>query len=183
MGGNMKFFLLVLLIFCSIDLTESRASQVANSAAANGVHKGKQSLEILGKVVAHDRDGGISIGGEQWLYMDVFIVKIVKKLSGEISTSYLRVDLLGDLRGGDSQSRLRTPLLEKTIWKMKLEPAPPNDPHLCAYTIQSHIGPGELLVGPQIVPVADATDFPDPNGLQCYALMRKNIQAENTENK
>jgi hypothetical protein len=93
---------------------------------------GSTPIEIVGTVVAHDRDGGI------WLeaidvdeYLGFLIIRVDKVLDGRVQGNYVRADFYG---GGEN--RLPKLLFDGKSWKIRLEPVAAKHYKTCDWTIR-----------------------------------------------
>jgi len=140
------------------------------------VLKATEPIEILGTVIAHDRDGGFALGSvDSDEFIDVLVIRVEKQLKGKVQDGYVRADFSG---GGGN--RLPAPLFEGKQWTMKLEPARWGYRPACDWTIPPEPPVGDLLrdfhIGFRLEPVGGAKYIPDVNALQCYALERQALQ-------
>jgi hypothetical protein len=142
------------------------------------VLRGKEEIEIVGTVVAHDRDGGVAVGFEGGYY-DVLVVRIEKILKGNIVGHYVRADFSGWAVYETDPKMPTSFLYEGKPWRIKLHP-PDSRGQECAYTVAPPVRPGDLLsdfrFGAVLVPVGVAKSFPDVNAMHCYTFTLKDLQ-------
>jgi len=177
MSGYWKFYLLpALFLSCSTGLAQSPKSTSTLRDPKLPVLKAAEPIEIIGTVIAHDKEGGVGFGlVDVDVYLDFLVIRVEKKLKGQIHGHYVRADFLGGSNGG---KYLPKSLFDGTPWKIRLEPGWQSNYHECDWTIRPSPQPGslEMAFGPELVTVGGAKSFPDVNALQCYVLERKNLQ-------
>ena len=180
--GNI-FLLTALVLFCSPGFAQNSGSTSAQSDPKKPVRKATAPIEIIGTVIAHDGDEGLAWGYvDGALYLDSLVIRVEKKLKGQIIENYVRADFLGD-----GSTNLPESLFQGTQWKLKLEPVAPNHYRTCNQTIPPPPPSGslEMAFGPRMIAVGGASSFPDPNELVCYVIKRENIEeiSKNSENQ
>jgi hypothetical protein len=172
----LRFFsLIVLVLSCTRGHAQNSGSTAAPRDPKKPVLKAKAPIEVIGRVIAHDADGGMSLGLVEGGYLDVLVIRIEKVLKGHLSGKYVRADFLG----GGSEN-LPSSLFEGNPWIMKLEPVKPHHFRTCDWTIPPIPPPGDLTREfkwvPQLTAVGAAKTYPDVNALHCYVLELKNLR-------
>jgi hypothetical protein len=176
MSGYWKFYFLpALFLCCWTGLAQSPRSTATLRDPKLPVLKAAEPIEIIGTVIAHDRDGGVGLPlVDVYAYLDVLVIRIERRLKGNVAGDYVRADFLG----GDS-GHLPDTLFDGKQWIMKLEPVQQNHWMTCDWTIRPEPPVGDLLrdfwMSPRLVQVGRAGYIPDINALQCYTIVGKNL--------
>jgi len=173
-----RLALLCVSILSVSTLLAQTSKSNSNRDARKPVLKGREQIEIVGTVVARDRDSGIAVGFEGG-YRDVLILRIEKVLKGKILGHYVRADFSG-WATYDTDPRMPTSFLNGgNPRRITLHP-PDSHGEECAYTVPTPAQPGDLSgdfnFNPILVPVGATKSFPDANSLYCYTFTLPDLQ-------